>query len=402
LDPVPLHRLRIDAQVHLNSFQALLALARETVPQATATEARRALTAAAHPLGLELVETGHVAPIFLLLPGRGSAPRVTLFATWHAEALPTVPAAVEGAERLALAATFAALHSVVPTGALGAAESPEVAVVAAPASSQGSLVIAEALREHRDRLRAPVALWPRIAPDAPRRRRVFLGARGRVVLGVWGDDVNPYAVRDSLVKALSTEAYGPRPLDFELLRKLAASPEAMGFLEETFADPDAAVGAGEERVRRALFDPSAQVLRPAVKHPDRPRAWITVETAEAMEPPDIHRRAVSLAGGARIEMADGFVWDRVGIHHPASQVMIRMAKSRSAGAEIWPMAPWFTPSGLYTRALGTPLTEWGVPLPAGMMLRFPKPDAFEAVAREIGELLLRATDALAAESPAAP
>ena len=87
-------------------------------------------------------------------------------------------------------------------------------------------------------------------------------------------------------------------------------------------------------------------------------------------------------------------WDRIGIHHPSIQSLIRLAKSHSDGPDLWPMSPWPTPSGVFTRALGVPLAEWGVPLPVGNAVRAPKPDAFEAMTREAVELILRATDAL--------
>jgi hypothetical protein len=58
------------------------------------------------------------------------------------------------------------------------------------------------------------------------------------------------------------------------------------------------------------------------------------------------------------------------------------------------MAPWATPSGLLTRALGTPLAEWGIPLPSGNAVRFPKPEAYEIMTREACELVLRAVGAL--------
>ena len=396
---IPLPELRFDVAAQLSTYQSLLALARETVPQATAGEARKALEASARRLRLELVENGQVVPIFMLLPPAGVTPRVTLFAAWHGEAMPVMPAAVTGAERLALAAGLAAVEAVAEAGALGASGSPpEVAIVVAPGGVQGSLVLAEALRAHRARLQAPVAFWPRIAQGAPRRRRVFLGARGRVVVGIWGDGANAWAIRDAVVKALSEEAYGPRPLDFELLRKLAQSADALDFLEETIADPASIAGSGEERLKRALFEPLGHVSRPASPHPDRPKAWLTIETAEAMEPDDILGRARALAGGARMELAEGFVWDRAGIHHPATQALIGMTKSRSEGPEIWPMAPWPTPSGLFTRALGTGLAEWAVTLPPATMVRFPKPEAFEMVAREVAELVLRGCGGLSAIS----
>jgi len=395
LSSIPLPELRFDAAAQLSAYQSLLALARETVPQATAGEARKALEGSARRLRLELVDNGQVVPIFMLLPPVGVIPRVTVFAAWHGEAMPVMPAAVTGAERLALAAGLAAVEAVAETGTLGPPGSPpEVAIVVAPGGMQGSLVLAEALRGHRARLQAPVAFWPRIAQGAPRRRRVFLGARGRVVVGIWGDGANAWAIRDALVKALSEQAYGPRPLDFELLRKLAQSADALDFLEETIADPASIAGSGEERLKRALFEPLGHVSRPASPHPDRPNAWLTIETAEAMEPDDILGRARALAGGARMELAEGFVWDRAGIHHPATQALIGMTKSRSEGPEIWPMAPWPTPSGLFTRALGTGLAEWAVALPPATMVRFPKPEAFEAIAREVAELLLRGAGGL--------
>ena len=397
LNPIPLPELRFDAAAQLSSYQSLLSLARETVPQATAAEAKKALAGSAARLGLELVENGNVVPIFLLLPPAGVTPRVTIFAGWHGEGASVGPAAVGGAERLALAAGLLAIEAVAETGALGPPGTPpQVAVVIAPGASQGSVVLGEALRTHRARLEAPVAFWPRIAPGAPRRRRVFLGARGRVVVGIWGDGANAWSIRDALVKDLTDEAYGPRPLDFELLRKLAQSAEALDFLEETIGDPAAVAGSGEERLRRALFDPLGQVSRPAAPHPDRPHAWLTIETAEAMEPEDILGRVRALAGTARAELAEGFIWDRAGIHHPGTQALIGMAKSRSDGPEIWPMAPWVTPSGLFTRALGTGLAEWAVPLPPATMVRFPKPEALETIAREIAELLLRGSGAISA------
>jgi hypothetical protein len=399
LNPISLPDLRFDAGLQLSAFEPLLAIARETVPQATAAEARKAVGLAAERLRLELVENGNVVPIFLLLPPPGVTPRVTLLAAWHGEAMPVTPAAVAGAERLALAAGMAAVEAVAAAGALGPAGSPpEVAIVVVPGATQGSLVLAEALRANRARLQAPVAFWPRIAQGLPRRRRVFLGARGRVVIGLWGDGANAWSIRDAVVRELSEQAYGPRPLDFELLRKLAQSADALDFLEETIADAAAVAGSGEERLKRALFEPLGQVARPASPHPDRPNAWITIETAEAMEPDDILARVRALAGSARAELAEGFVWDRAGIHHPATQALIGMAKSRSDGPEIWPMAPWPTPSGLFTRALGTGLAEWAVGLPAATMVRFPKPEAFEMVAREIAELILRSTGGLAAIS----
>jgi len=388
MNPVDLDQLRIDASAHLASFKEFMSMPRETVPQMTAVVARKALTTAAAELDLEVVEKEGITPTFLLLPGPRATPSLTLFSTWHAEAHPVTPAAVEGAERLALAATLGAVKALVAAGAA------RPAVVVAPAAGQGSLPLEGHLREHREALQASVAFWPRIAPSAARRRRIFLGARGRVVLGVWGAEANPHAIRDQLVAQLSEEAYGPRPLDFELLRKLAQSAGAPDFLEETLEDPDAVKGDGEAKLRGALFEPRGQVVRPQVRHVDRPQAWIIVETAEQMEPADVAKKAQALAGATKVEMAEGFHWDRVNIHHPAIQAALRTAKSRSEGAEIWPMAPWVTPSGIFTRTLGTPLVEWGVPLPRGAAIRFPSADAVEEIEREMAELFLRGMGAL--------
>lgn len=390
MNSVGLDQLRFDAAAHLASFQELMSMPRETVPQMTAVAARKALTAAASELGLEVVEKDGITPTFLLLRKDGAVPSLTLFATWHAEAHPVTPAAVEGAERLALSTALGALKTLVAAGA------DRPAVVVAPAATQGSLPLEGHLRAHREALQAPVAFWPRIAPSATRRRRVFLGARGRVILGVWGAEANPYAVRDQLVARLNEEAYGPRPLDFELLRKVAQSAEAIEFLDETSEEPPAAKGDGEARLRTALFEARGQVVRPQVRHADRPQAWIIIETAEQMEPADVGKKAQALAGATKIEMAEGFLWDRQNIHHPGVQAAIRTAKSHSEGAEIWPMAPWVTPSGIFTRALGTPLVEWAVPLPRGTAIRFPGTAAVEEIEREMAELFLRGMGALKA------
>jgi hypothetical protein len=221
---------------------------------------------------------------------------------------------------------------------------------------------------------------------------VFLGSRGRVVLGLWGGNANPYRIRDEVVRALSDEAYGPRPLDFELLRKLAGSEDASDFLEEAVGDPGAHEADGETRFRNALFRPRGEVMAPAVRHPDRPSAWITFETSESMEAAEIRARAEALAGGARVEAVEALPWDRIGIHHPAVQAAIAESKERSAGPEIWPLAPWPTPSGAFTRALGTPLLEWAVPLPPGGTIRPPAAAAFESIAREAASLFFRGFD----------
>ncbi|HXF58979.1 MAG TPA: hypothetical protein VN539_04080, partial [Candidatus Saccharimonadales bacterium] len=94
---------------YLQKLQSLLSMPRETLPQLTAQEARTALGWAAGALNLELIETTGLAPTFLLLPEGGAPPEILFFATWHAEALPVAPAAVEAAERLALAATLAGM-----------------------------------------------------------------------------------------------------------------------------------------------------------------------------------------------------------------------------------------------------------------------------------------------------
>jgi hypothetical protein len=355
-----------------------MSMPRETVPQLTVGEARSSLGWAADSLGLELIETAGIVPTFLLLPPAGRDPDALLFATWHAEALPVNPAAVEGAERLALSATLAGL---------GLVSGTSLAVVVAPGASQGSLVLGQTLREHRARLRAPVAFWPRIAPSATRRRRVFLGARGRVVLGVWGAGVNPYRVRDRVVEELKGEAYGPRPLDFELLHKLGQNRDALDFLEETLEDPGAVPGEGEARLTRALFEPRGQVVKPQVSHPDRPQAWLILDISENADPDELLERVRKQADGSRIEMAEGFPWDRISIHHPSIQAEIKLTKSVSEGPEIWPAAPWMTPSGVFTRALGVPLAEWGVPINPGVAVRFPKLEDFERLAGEVESLV---------------
>ncbi|HYQ96158.1 MAG TPA: hypothetical protein VER38_04030 [Candidatus Eisenbacteria bacterium] len=377
--------MTLEASSYVKALQSLLSLPRETLPQLTVTEARKALEWAAGALSLELVEKKGVVPSFLLLPRGGDTPRVVLFAAWHAESAPVLPGAVEGAERLALAASLAGLG-------LDDGGRVPVALVVAPGALQGSLVLADLLAEHRARLQAKAAFWLRIAPRAPRRRRIFLGARGRVVLGIWDAGANPYRIRDRMIEELRAEAYGPRPLDFELLRKLGENRDALDFLEEAVDEPTPGSGDGEERLRRSLFEPRGQVVLPQVRHPDRPQAWLLFETVENMEPADLLQRAQKLAGGARVELAEGFLWDRIGIHHPSIQAQIKLSKSVSEGPEIWPSAPWLTPSGIFTRALGTPLAEWAIPIPASVAIRFPKAADFAPIALEACGLIRQALD----------
>jgi len=391
-----LERLALDVESHRTWFQELTSMGREGLPRATADAARRGLGVAAHALGTELVAIEGAAPTFLLLPEGGAAPDLTVFATWHAESRPVLPAALEGAERTALVATVGALTALAGGDGVGR----QVAVVVAPGAGHGSLVLDGILRKHRASLQAPVAFWTRIGPRGPKRRRVFLGARGLVVLGIRGD-VNPYQLRDRVVADLSRDAFGPRPLDFELLRKVARSESEMELLEESFDDPAAVPGEGEDRLRAALFDPRGSVARPSIRTPDRPAAWVTIEIAEDMDPEVVAAKAREHAPGVPIDLVEGFPWDRQNIHHPAVQAAIRTAKHRSEGAEIWPMAPWVTTSGLFTRALGTPLVEWAVPLPASTPVRSPGTDALLALERELAELFLRGTGQLQPAFPEA-
>lgn len=398
----------LDAKAQLIHLQSFLTMPRETLPRLTAREAARYLSGAAERLGLEFVESSGVAPVFLLLPRGGAAPAATLFQTWHAEPAGMESAAVEGSERLALGAAVAGASSA--AGVAGAARAAGIAFVVAPSASAGSRGLDEVLRAHRDRLAARTAHWIRVTPAAasgPRRRRVFLGSKGRVVVALRGGDGNPYRARDAVVQALREEAYGPRPLDFELLRKLASGPEPLALIGGEGPGGDGAAGregaaggertagggrrSAEERLRAALFEPRGNVVIPDVPHPDRPRAWLTFETAEAMEAEAIASRVEALSGGGRAEAVENFPWDRANIHHPAIHALIGYSREVSDGAEIWPSAPWPTPSGLFTRALGLGLAEWGIPLTSGAQVRFPSPEEFEGMATEVGGLLARAS-----------
>jgi hypothetical protein len=364
----------------LSKLQPLLSMPRETLPQLTADGARQCLLAASELLSMEFIEIASVAPTFLLLP-RTSAPEVVLFTTWHAETLSVEPAAVTGAERLALAAALAGGSR---------ARGDKVAFVVAPGATQGSLVLGGVLREHRERLRAGAAIWPRIAPRPPRRRRIFLGSRGRVVLGVWNaGERNPYRLRDALMEELEREVYGPRPLDFELVHKLARTQDALDFLEEAGEGQAAVPEEAEPWITRELFEPRGHVVLPQIRHPDRPQAWLVFEVTENADSDQILKKARDMAGEARIEMAEGFPWDRISIHNPAIQAGIRLSKEVSAGPEIWPSAPWTTPSGVFTRALGTPLVEWSIPIRPDVAVRFPSAEQLEAIAGEV-ESLVRA------------
>lgn len=402
---------RVDAAAELARLQSLITMPRETLPRLTAQEAGRYLRGAAERLGLEYSEIAGVAPIFLLLPPGETAPAVTLFQTWHAEALPVEPGAVEGGERLALGVAVAGAAAGAVVAAAGSPEvgagtgGPEghgrpVALVVAPSSSSGSRVLAETLRAHRARLAGGAAYWIRVTPPGaesgprPRRRRVFLGARGRVVIALRGGEGNPYRARDTVVQELRDAAYGPRPLDFELIRKVASRPEALGLAGVgEVAGERAGEGAADGRLRAALFEPRGEIVIPPVPHPDRPRAWLTFETAEAMEADAIASRVQALSGGGRAEVVENFPWDRSSIHHPAIHALIELARETSEGAEIWPCSPWPSPSGLFSRAVGIGLAEWGIPLPLGTKVRFPLPDVFGVMALEVTALLVRAAGA---------
>jgi hypothetical protein len=373
------------AATQLKRFQSFLTLPRETIPQLTAREAGTLLRSAAERLRLELVVNKAAVPTFLLLPLADAAPRVILFQTWHAEPMSMGRAVVEGAERLALVAALSALEHVANEVLTGAV-SPPIALVAAPASGAGSQGLEEILREQRSRLQAEAAYWLRIAPpSSARRRRVFLGSRGRVVIAVRGGDGNPYRIRDQVVAELTEQAYGPRPLDFELIRKLAREADVAACLGEP--EPSGTPEEPETRIRRALFDPRGDIVIPAATHPDRPRAWISFEIAEGMEPDAIARRVGDLSGGGEVDLVERFPWDRANINHPAIQTLIAHAKRQAEGAEIWPASPWPTPSGVFTRTLGIGLAEWAIPLPAGTTFRIPKPTEFEAIVRDAAGLI---------------
>jgi hypothetical protein len=156
--------------------------------------------------------------------------------------------------------------------------------------------------------------------------------------------------------------------------------------------PEAVSGEGEERLRRALFEPRGHVMAPQVRHPDRPRAWLTLEIAENMEPGELLERIRGAAEGARVEMAEAFPWDRISIHHASIQAQIKLSKTVSEGPDIWPSAPWMTPGGVFSRALGTPLAEWAIPMHASSAVRFPKPEELQRLAGETADLIRRAIE----------
>src|SRR5205809_1206061 len=166
-----------DFATYLQNLQTFLSLPRETVPQLTASETRKALQWAGQALGLEFTEVEGVAPTFLLLPAAGGVPTMVLFASWHAEALPVQPAAVEGGERLALATALAGLGREAGSASNGGAPA---SIVVVPGTNQGSVVLVGTLREHRAGRSRPGACLPGIASRAPRRRRNLLWAGARV------------------------------------------------------------------------------------------------------------------------------------------------------------------------------------------------------------------------------
>ena len=49
-------------------------------------------------------------------------------------------------------------------------------------------------------------------------------------------------------------------------------------------------------------------------------------------------------------------------------------------------------SGIFTRALGTPLAEWGIPIDASVAVRFPKSEQFEKLAAEAAGLIRHALE----------
>ncbi|HET9940345.1 MAG TPA: hypothetical protein VFR25_04535, partial [Candidatus Eisenbacteria bacterium] len=115
--------------------------------------------------------------------------------------------------------------------------------------------------------------------------------------------------------------------------------------------------------------------------------------AEDMDPAAVVERARALAPDSKVDQAEGFRWDRLNLYHPSIQALIHTAKARSEGAEIWPSAPWVTSSGLFTHALGTPLAEWTVPLPAGVRVRAPGVEAYRSVVNELSGLFARGVEA---------
>jgi hypothetical protein len=110
-----LDQIEFDSASHLNVLQELMSLPRETLPRLSLAATQKALTWASEHLGLELISNEGNTPTFLLLPS-GGTPAIVLFAAWHAEILPVTPAALEGGERLALAATLGALAAIQGSG----------------------------------------------------------------------------------------------------------------------------------------------------------------------------------------------------------------------------------------------------------------------------------------------
>src|SRR5262245_1149551 len=126
VEAINLQALTFDSARHLDALRPFLSQPRETLPQLTLAETRKAMAWAGSRLGLEVIESKSNTPSFVALPGAGKVPQVTLFGSWHAESMPVVPAAVDGSERLALAATMGALDALVGN--------VEAALIVAPAA----------------------------------------------------------------------------------------------------------------------------------------------------------------------------------------------------------------------------------------------------------------------------
>src|SRR2546430_5920074 len=153
-----------DFATYLQNLQTFLSLPRETVPQLTASETRKALRWTGQAFGLEFTEVEGVAPTFLLLPAAGGGPTMVLFASWHAEALPVQPAAVEGGERLALATALAGLGREAGSASNGGGPGP---TVGRPGKHPGPLGPPGNVRRNPARPLPPRPLLARPTPRAP-------------------------------------------------------------------------------------------------------------------------------------------------------------------------------------------------------------------------------------------
>jgi acetylornithine deacetylase/succinyl-diaminopimelate desuccinylase-like protein len=259
---------------------------------------------------------------------------------------------------------------------------------------------------NRDRLAADAAFFPFYSQDRKGQVIMYLGAKGLVFLeltvrgGDWGAPRGA-AVHGSngawlhnpawvLVQALSSmltpdqtrirldgiydDVAPPSAEDVELLVALSSSIDPASHLLQHDAARFKFDAAGEELMRRFLFEPTLNIDGLVAGHhgegsktllPAWARAKVDVRLVPNMDPDRVVRAIRDHLqekgfGQVEVDLKGNYPWSKSRLSDHANSALLAVYRELGFHAQIWPLIPGSAPFYLFTRDMGIPLAVGGL------------------------------------------